>query len=59
MSILKLLSGACPILGKVLGGVLILAGAIVILVSVPGWFWTGFLGVLLIVGGFLIWKYFG
>ena len=59
MGILKTLAGACPILGKVLGGLLILAGAIVILVSVPGWFWTGFLGVLLIAGGFLIWRYFG
>ena len=59
MGILKTLAGACPILGKVLGGLLILAGVIVILVSVPGWFWTGFLGVLLIAGGFLIWRYFG
>ena len=59
MGILKTLAGACPILGKILGALLILAGAIVILVSVPGWFWTGFLGVLLIAGGFLIWRYFG
>ena len=59
MGILKALSGACPILGKIVGGFLIIAGAIVILVSVPKWFWTGLLGVILIVGGFLIWRYFG
>ena len=59
MGILKALSGACPILGKILGGILIAAGVIVILVSVPRWFWTGFLGVILIAGGFLIWRYLG
>ncbi len=59
MGILKALSGACPILGKIVGGFLIIAGAIVILVSVPKWFWTGLLGVILIAGGFLIWRYFG
>jgi len=59
MGIIKALAGACPILGKVLGGLLILAGLIVILISVPGWFWTVFIGILLIVAGFLIWRYFG
>lgn len=59
MGIIKALAGACPILGKILGGLLILAGLIVILISVPGWFWTVFIGILLIVAGFLIWRYFG
>ncbi len=59
MGILKALSGACPILGKILGGILIAAGVIVILVSVPRWFWTGVLGVILLAGGFLIWRYLG
>ncbi|MBQ3168141.1 MAG: hypothetical protein IJB25_09190 [Clostridia bacterium] len=59
MGIIRALAGACPILGKILGGLLILAGLIVILISVPGWFWTVFIGILLIVAGFLIWRYFG
>ena len=59
MGIWKTLAGSCPILGKILGGFLIAAGVIVILVTVPGWFWTGLLGVILIAGGFLIWRYFG
>ncbi len=59
MGIIRALAGACPILGKILGGLLILAGLIVILISVPGWFWTVFIGILLIVAGFLILRYFG
>lgn len=59
MGIIRALAGACPILGKILGGLLILAGLIVILISVPGWFWTLFIGILLIVAGFLILRYFG
>ena len=59
MGIIRALAGACPILGKILGGFLILAGLIVILISVPGWFWTVLLGILLIVAGILIWRYFG
>lgn len=59
MGIIRALAGTCPILGKILGGLLILAGLIVILISVPGWFWTVFIGILLIVAGFLILRYFG
>lgn len=59
MGIIRALAGACPILGRILGGLLILAGLIVILISVPGWFWTVFIGILLIVAGFLILRYFG
>lgn len=59
MGIIRALAGACPILGKILGGLLILAGLIVILISVPGWFWTVFIGILLIVAGILILRYFG
>lgn len=59
MGIIRALAGACPILGKILGGLLILAGLIVILISVPGWFWTLFIGILMIVAGFLILRYFG
>lgn len=59
MGIWKTLSGACPILGKIIGGALIIAGAVVILATVPKWFWTGLLGVALIAGGFLIWRFLG
>ena len=57
MSAIKCVGGS--MLGKIVGGVLMLAGAIVLLVCVPGWFWTMLLGIVLIAAGFLIWRFWG
>lgn len=59
MEILKSIAGLCPIIGKIIGAVLVLAGAIVILINVPGWFWSFIIGIVLIVLGVLAWRFLG
>lgn len=59
MDFSKRLAGLCPIIGKIAGAALVLAGAVLILVNVPGWFWTFLIGVALIAAGILIWRYLG
>ena len=39
--------------------VLMLAGALVLLFCVPCWFWTMLLGLALLAGGFLIFRFCG
>ena len=58
MCAMKCVNGG-GILGKIVGGVLILAGAIVLLACVPNWFWTMLLGIVLIASGFFIWRFWG
>lgn len=59
MNILKTLTNLCPIVGKILGALFVLIGLILILINVPGWFWTFLIGVILIVLGILIWRFLG
>lgn len=59
MNLLKSLTGLCPIIGKIVGAVLVLVGAILILIHVPGWFWTFIIGLVMIAAGILIWRYQG
>ena len=50
MSAMKCGNNGIPF-GKIVGGLLMLVGVIVLLACVPGWFWTMLLGVLLIAAG--------
>ena len=42
---------------KIIGVVLMAAGALTLLVFVPHWIWTGFLAVLMISVGFLLYRF--
>lgn len=42
---------------KILGLVLMAAGVLILLLSVPSWLWASVLGVLLVSIGFLIWRF--
>lgn len=42
---------------KAVGLILMGLGLIMVLLSVPLWFWWLILGVALVVGGFLLWRY--
>lgn len=50
-------SGNGGLISKIVGGVLMISGAVVLLICVPGWFWTMLLGIVLIASGFLIWRF--
>lgn len=42
---------------KIIGLTLMIAGVILLLVSVPCWMWASILGILMISVGFLIWRF--
>ena len=42
---------------KIIGVVLMAAGALTLLIFVPHWVWTGFLAVLMISVGFLLYRF--
>lgn len=42
---------------KIVGIALMAAGALVLLIFVPHWVWTGFLSVLMISVGFLLYRF--
>ena len=42
---------------RVLGIVLMVVGALLFLIFVPHWVWTGALGILFISVGFIIWRF--
>lgn len=42
---------------KIIGLVLMAAGVLILLLSVPSWLWASVLGVLLVSIGFLIWRF--
>lgn len=42
---------------KIIGLVLMAAGFIILLLSVPSWLWASILGILLVSIGFLIWRF--
>jgi len=44
-------------LQKIVGVALMVAGALILLIFVPHWVWTGFLAVLLISVGFLLYRF--
>ena len=48
-------SGGKP--AKTVGLVLMIAGIILLLVSVPSWMWASVLGILLTSIGFLVWRF--
>ena len=52
-------SRTCGLIAKLPGLVLMLAGALVLLFCVPCWFWTMLLGLALLAGGFLIFRFCG
>lgn len=56
MSAMKCGNGG-GIIGKIVGGILMASGVIVLLACVPGWFWTMILGIILIAVGFLVWRF--
>jgi len=49
-------NSGCGIVSKAAAVVLILVGVLVLIFSVPSWFWIFLLAALLIVGGILIWR---
>ena len=44
-------------LAQIVGIVLMAAGLLLVLISLPGWMWCTLLGVLLISIGYLIWRF--
>ena len=48
-------TGGSPVL-TVIGAALLIAGAVVLFVCIPGWAWCGVIGVILIAAGFLLVK---
>lgn len=42
---------------KNIGLVLMAAGMLILLLSVPSWLWASFLGIVLVSIGFLIWRF--
>lgn len=44
-------------LARLAGIVLMAAGLLLVLLSLPGWMWITILGILLISVGFLIWRF--
>ena len=44
-------------LTRAIGIVLMAAGLLLVLLSLPGWMWITLLGILLISIGFLIWRF--
>ena len=42
---------------KIIGVALMVAGALTLLIFVPHWVWTGFLAVLMISVGFLLYRF--
>ena len=42
---------------KLAGAVMMAAGALMLLIFVPRWVWTGAMGILLISTGFLLWRF--
>jgi len=42
---------------RIAGLVLMAAGLIILLLSVPSWLWASVLGILLISVGYLIWRF--
>lgn len=44
-------------ISKAFGVVLMVIGAILLLVSLPGWLWVSALAILLISAGFLLWRF--
>ena len=42
---------------KVAGVVMMIAGALMLLIFVPRWVWTGALSIVLISVGFLLWRF--
>ena len=42
---------------KIVGIALMVAGALMLLIFVPHWVWTGFLAVLMISVGFLLYRF--
>lgn len=42
---------------RIVGIVLMVAGLLLILFSMPGWLWCTLLGVILISVGYLIWRF--
>ncbi len=57
MNVCSCRNGLCGVVSKVAAGVLVLSGVLVLIFSVPSWFWTLLIGAGLIVGGILIWRY--
>lgn len=47
------------LVARIVGIALMIAGAILLLVAVPRWFWTAIVAVLLISAGYLIWRFLG
>lgn len=43
--------------GKLCGMLLMLAGLIIMMIIVPNWAWAGIVCVLMVVIGFLLWRY--
>ena len=43
---------------RVLGIILMIAGALMLLIFVPRWVWTGALSVVMISVGFLLWRFY-
>ena len=48
-----------PNAAKIAGIAMMIAGALLLLIFVPHWVWTGALGILLISLGFLLWRFLG
>ncbi len=46
-----------PKLTRIIGVALMIAGALMLLILVPHWVWTGFLAVLMISVGFLLYRF--
>ena len=46
-----------PKLTRIIGVALMVVGALMLLILVPHWVWTGFLAVLMISVGFLLYRF--
>ena len=46
-----------PNIPKVVGIVMMVAGALMLLIFVPRWVWTGALSIIVISVGFLLWRF--
>ncbi|MBQ3079606.1 MAG: hypothetical protein IJC48_06380 [Clostridia bacterium] len=46
----------CSAFAKIAGAVLVLAGALVLIFTVPGWFWGLIIGAALIAGGIFTFR---
>ena len=42
---------------QALGLILMVVGALMLLIFVPRWVWTGALGIVMISAGFLLWRF--